>query len=144
MTTADILAVCRSEMKGTSKENVGAAQLIEHHGVENDAHAGFGHRQVSLIGIETHQKLIDKGFKVEPGNFGENITTKGVVLNELPIGTTMKIGEVELEVSQIGKSCHLGCDIRNTIGDCPMPREGIFAIVKKGGEVSVGDKIEII
>lgn len=145
MKTAVILGVCVSDKKGIAKTNVGKVRLIENHGVENDAHAGlegFEKRQVSLIGIETHNKLIDRGIDVKIGDFAENICTEGVILHELPIGTTLRIGDVELVVTQIGKECHSGCAIKQKVGDCPMPREGIFAAVVVGGEINVGDKIE--
>ncbi len=145
MKTAVILGVCVSDKKGIAKTNVGKARLIENHGVEGDAHAGlegFEKRQVSFIGIETHRKLIDRGIDVRIGDFAENICTEGVILHELPIGTTLRIGDVELVVTQIGKECHSGCAIKQKVGDCPMPREGIFAAVVVGGEINVGDKIE--
>lgn len=145
--TAKILGVCISDKKGIPKTNVGKARLIENYGVENDAHAGlegFEKRQVSMIGIETHRKVRETGIITDIGAFAENICTEGVILYELPIGTKMTIGEIELEVTQIGKECHAGCAIKKTTGDCPMPREGIFVRVIKGGEISVGDTIEII
>lgn len=147
MKTVKILGTCISDRKGIPKTNVGTIRLIEDYGVENDAHAGlegYENRQVSLIGIETHRKLIEKGINVKIGDFAENICTEGVILYELPIGTKMRIGDVELEVTQIGKECHTGCAIKQQVGDCPMPREGIFVKVIKGGEVSVGDTIEIL
>ena len=140
---ADIIATCISEKKGTSKTNVGTITLVEDLGVEGDAHAGPGKRQVSLIGMETIQKMIDLGVDVEPGSFGENITTQGVILCDLPVGTRLQVGDVEMVVTQIGKECHTGCAIRQKIGDCPMPREGIFAAVIKGGEISAGQTLEI-
>jgi MOSC domain-containing protein YiiM len=145
--TAKILGVCISDRKGIPKTNVGTIRLIENYGVENDAHAGlegFEKRQVSMIGIETHRKVRKAGIITDIGAFAENICTEGVILYELPIGTKMKIQDIELEVTQIGKECHAGCAIKKTIGDCPMPREGIFVRVIKGGEISVGDTIEII
>lgn len=140
---ADIIATCLSEKKGTSKTDVGKITLVENHGVEGDAHAGPGNRQVSLIGMETVNKMKDSGVDVVPGGFGENITTQGVILHELPVGTMLRIGDVEMVVTQIGKECHTACAIRKKVGDCPMPREGIFAAVIKGGEISVGQTIEI-
>ncbi|MBU1023323.1 MOSC domain-containing protein [bacterium] len=145
--TAKILGVCISDKKGIPKTNVGKANLIENHGVENDAHAGlegFEKRQVSLIGIETHKKMKELGIDVKIGDFAENICTEGVILHELPVGTKMYIGNVELEITQIGKECHTACAIRKKVGDCPMPREGIFAKVVTGGEISVDDTIEIL
>ncbi len=139
-----VLATCLSEKKGTCKIDVGTIKLVVDHGVEGDAHAGPGIRQVSLIGIETIRRMKDVGLDVTPGDFGENITTEGAVLHELPVGTLLKSGDIELEITQIGKECHKGCAIRQKVGDCPMPREGIFAAVKKGGELSVDATLEII
>jgi len=141
--TAHIVATSLSENKGTSKTNVERIRLLEDHGVEGDAHAGPGARQVSLIGMETIRKMREMGYDVSPGDFGENITTDGVVLYEIPVGTRLRAGDVELVVTQIGKECHRGCAIRQKIGDCPMPREGIFAAVKKGGEISADSILEI-
>ena len=141
---AAIVGVCLSKAKGTTKKSVGSIKLIENHGVEGDAHAGDGIRQVSIIGIEVIRMMRDMGFDVGIGDFAENITTEGLVLKEIPVGTEMRIRDVELRVSQIGKECHRGCAIRELIGDCPMPREGIFAEVVKGGEVRVGDTLEIL
>jgi MOSC domain-containing protein YiiM len=140
---ADIIATCLSEKKGTSKTDVGKITLVENQGVEGDAHAGPGNRQVSLIGMETVDKMRDLGIDIGPGGFGENITTQGVILWELPVGTNLRIGDVEMVVTQIGKECHTACAIRKKVGDCPMPREGIFAAVVKGGEICVGQTIEI-
>jgi len=140
---AKIVGVCLSKEKGTTKKSVGSINLIPNHGVENDAHAGDGNRQVSLIGIEVINIMRSMGYDVGIGDFAENITTEGLILKEIPVGSEIKIGDVELRVSQIGKECHRGCAIRELIGDCPMPREGIFAEVIKGGEVRVGDTLEI-
>jgi MOSC domain-containing protein YiiM len=140
---AEIIATSISEKKGTSKTNVDSITLVEDLGVKDDAHAGPGLRQVSFIGMDTIRKIIEKGINIEPGGFGENITTEGVVLYELPVGTKFVIGDVEMEVTQIGKECHEACAIRKKVGDCPMPREGIFARVIKGGDVSAGSTIEI-
>ncbi len=142
--TARIVATCLSEKKGSSKTNVGKINLVEDHGVEGDAHAAPGKRQVSLIGMETIREMQEKGYDVSPGDFGENLTTDGVLLYEIPVGTELRVDDVQLVVTQIGKECHHGCAIREKIGDCPMPREGIFVAVKKGGEVSVGQTLEIL
>jgi cyclic pyranopterin phosphate synthase len=145
--SATVVGVCMSKEKGTVKDSVGKIKLVINHGVEGDAHAGqpgFEKRQVSLIGIETHHRIIQKGMNVKIGDFAENICTSGVILNELPVGTKMLIGDVELEITQIGKECHTGCAIKKQVGDCPMPREGVFAKVVKGGEICAGDRIEII
>jgi cyclic pyranopterin phosphate synthase len=141
---AKIIATCISEKKGTAKDCVGSIRLVENHGVEGDAHAGPGKRQVSIIGVETIEKLKEKGIDVGPGSLGENITIDGIIPNELPVGTKLRIGETLLEVTQIGKECHTACAIRKQVGDCPMPREGIFAAVLKGGDISVGQTLEIV
>ena len=140
-----IKAISISSEKGVQKTNVPAAELKPEHGIVGDAHAGKWHRQVSLLGIESIQKMLDKGADVEPGNFAENITTEGINVYELPVGTRLKAGEsISLEVTQIGKECHSHCAIYQQIGDCIMPREGIFAKVLQGGRIKVGDVIEVI
>jgi len=135
--------VCTSARKGTRKRNVGEAMLVPDHGVEGDAHAANWHRQVSLLALESIEKMRAAGLKVGPGSFAENLTTKGVDLPSLPIGTRLRVGETEMEVTQIGKVCHTKCAIYYMAGDCVMPREGIFAKVLKGGRVKVGDHIEV-
>ena len=144
MTT--VIAVCQSEKKGTRKTPMARVTIREEYGVVGDAHADSStHRQVSLLAIESIDKMRGKGLELNPGDFAENITTEGIDLSKLPIGTRIKIGgEVVLEMSQIGKECHAGCAIRQQIGDCIMPREGIFARVVRGGEIKPGDKIEIV
>ena len=139
-----IVAVCTSKNKGERKKNVGQANLLVGLGLEGDAHAGFQHRQVSLLALESIEKMRKMGLDVHPGDFAENLTTEGVTLPVLPIGTKLKIGEVLLEVSQIGKECHTRCNIYYQAGDCVMPKEGIFAIVVTGGEIAAGDIIEVI
>ncbi|GAH55033.1 unnamed protein product [marine sediment metagenome] len=140
-----ILAVCRSEKKGTVKSEIGEGLLVENFGLKDDAHAGKWHRQISLLGVESIDKMQSKGFKIKYGDFAENLTIEGIVLHQLPLGTKLKVGEnVLLEVTQIGKECHHDCEIRKKIGDCVMPREGIFARVLKGGKVKVGDDIEVL
>ena len=140
-----ILAVCQSEKKGTVKSEIGEGLLIENFGLKDDAHAGKWHRQISLLGVESIDKMQSKGFKIKYGDFAENLTIEGIVLHQLPLGTKLKVGEnVLLEVTQIGKECHHDCEIRKKIGDCVMPREGIFARVLKGGKVKVGDDIEVL
>ncbi|MGM0445920.1 MAG: MOSC domain-containing protein [Bacillota bacterium] len=139
-------AVCISTEKGTKKENIKKAKLIKDYGIENDAHAGKWHRQVSLLGQESIDKMRDMGLDIELdfGDFAENITTEGIVLHELPVGTTLKVGDkVILEVTQIGKECHHGCDILKQVGKCIMPEEGIFTKVVEGGTVNTGDEIII-
>jgi len=141
---AEITAVCISQKKGQKKKNVGKGMLIENHGLEGDAHAGEWHRQVSLLAEESIEKMKEKGLEVGPGDFAENITTRGIKLTELPIGTKLKLGGALVEVTQIGKECHDRCAIYHQVGDCVMPREGIFVRVLKRGPVSVGDKIEVV
>lgn len=139
-----IVAVCTSLYKGQRKQNVGKAKLIPNMGLEGDAHAGFAHRQVSLLAMESIEKMRKMGLDVGPGDFAENLTTRNIELTALPIGTKLKIGESVLEISQIGKECHTRCAIYYQAGDCVMPKEGIFAIVLTGGIVSSGDEIEVI
>ncbi|MGR3179696.1 MAG: MOSC domain-containing protein [Candidatus Anammoxibacter sp.] len=140
-----VVSVNTSEKKGVKKRPVAKVNAKIDFGIENDAHAGKWHRQVSLLAIESVKKMEDKGMSLSPGDFGENITTKGVVLHTLPVGSMLKIGEsVLLEVSQIGKKCHSKCEIFNQVGDCIMPNEGIFAKVIKGGNIEKDDLIEIV
>jgi len=137
----EVIAVCTSERKGTRKQDVGKAQLRHEWGIEGDAHAGPWHRQVSLLAWESIQKMRDLGLNVGSGSFAENITTRGINLVELPVGTRLRLGDAEVEVTQIGKICHDRCAIYYQAGDCVMPREGIFVRVLKGGTVQVGDTI---
>jgi len=140
----EVIAVCISETKGTSKENVGQAALRADWGLEGDAHAGPWHRQVSLLAWESIEKMRARGLEVEEGSFAENITTRGLELYTLPVGTRMQLGTALVEVTQIGKTCHAGCAVFQAVGDCVMPREGIFVRVLQGGEVAVGDTIEVL
>jgi molybdopterin adenylyltransferase len=141
---AGIIAVCTSKEKGQRKRNVGSGLLVKNLGIEGDAHAGFAHRQVSLLAEESIKKMQEMGLDVGPGDFAENLTTQGIELVKLPIGTRLKLGgEAYLRVTQIGKECHAHCAIYEQAGDCVMPREGIFAEVLKGGRVSIGDRIEV-
>ena len=144
-TKGTIKAISISKEKGTQKTNVPDAELRVDHGLIGDAHAGDWHRQISLLGIESIRKMLDKGAQVEPGNFAENITTEDIDLYNLPIGTKLKLGEsVILEVTQLGKECHSHCAIYEQIGDCIMPREGIFAKVLSPGRIQISDTIEVI
>ncbi|PKM83347.1 MAG: MOSC domain-containing protein [Firmicutes bacterium HGW-Firmicutes-14] len=139
-----IVAVCTSEKKGMRKKNIGQGVLLAGHGLEDDAHAGDWHRQVSLLAIESIDKMRAKGLDVHPGDFAENLTTEGLVLVDLPVGTKLQIGPDALgEVTQIGKVCHDRCAIYYQAGDCVMPREGIFIKVLQGGPVKAGDTIQI-
>ncbi|MBW2481375.1 MAG: MOSC domain-containing protein [Deltaproteobacteria bacterium] len=138
-----VVAVSISDRKGVKKANVTSVRLLEDHGIENDAHAGKWHRQVSLLAIESIAKIRNKGLDVSPGEFAENITTAGIRLWELPIGNCLKLGaEVVAEVTQIGKQCHNRCAIFHQVGDCVMPREGIFVRILQGGMIKPGDRIE--
>jgi MOSC domain-containing protein YiiM len=143
---AKIIAVCTSEKKGTKKEAVKEGFLQEGFGLIGDAHADCcTHRQVSLLAIESINKMRELGFDVGPGDFAENLTTKGIHFLSLPIGTHISIGqEVILKITQIGKECHTGCAIFQQIGKCIMPKEGVFAQVIRGGPVKAGDQIKRI
>lgn len=141
-----VKAVCISKEKGTKKENIKKAELIKNYGIKSDAHAGKWHRQISLLGEESIDKIKDMGLDIELnyGDFAENINTEGIKLYKLSVNTTMRIGkDVKLKVTQIGKECHHGCDILKQIGNCIMPEEGIFAKVLKGGYIKEGDLIKI-
>lgn len=113
-------------------------------GLVDDAHAGDWHRMLSLLADESIEKMRSKGFDVNPGDFAENITTKGLILHTLPVGARLTLGEVEVEVTQIGKECHAGCEIRKLTGDCVMPREGIFVRVLNPGTVRAGDPVRML
>jgi MOSC domain-containing protein YiiM len=140
-----IVAVSVSKTKGVKKTNVPQARLVVGHGLEGDAHAGDWHRQVSLLAQESIDRMQHMGLVLAPGDFAENLTTSGLEVFTLPIGARLRIGpEVELEVTQIGKACHQGCAIREQVGDCVMPREGIFTRVLAGGLVQPGDSIEVV
>jgi len=139
-----VLAVCINKNKGQQKKDVSRGVLKEEWGLEGDAHADTWHRQLSLLASESIDKMKKQGLDVGPGDFAENITTEGVHLVDLPLGSSIKIGEALLEVTQIGKECHDRCAVYYQAGDCVMPREGIFARIIKGGEVKTGDTIEIL
>ena len=137
-----IKAISVSKERGTQKINVPRAELKVDFGIIGDAHSGNWHRQISLLGIESIDEMIASGAKVAPGNFAENITTEGINLGALKVGSRLKLGtDVELEITQLGKKCHSKCEIFEQIGDCIMPREGIFARVVKAGAINVGDLI---
>jgi MOSC domain-containing protein YiiM len=134
-----------SEQKGVVKRPIGEGHFIADFGLEGDAHAGKWHRQVSLLAQESIDKMTEVGIKgLCSGKFAENITTEGVTLHLLPVGTQLKIGETVQEVAQIGKECHAGCAIREQVGQCIMPKEGIFTRVLSGGMIKVGDAIFLI
>ncbi len=136
-----VVSVNVAEKKGVRKDPVDTIKLLEEHGVEGDAHAGPWHRQVSLLANESIEKMKPACPGVDPGAFGENITTEGLRLYDLPVGARMYVGTTLLEVTQIGKVCHDRCAIFYQAGDCVMPREGIFVRVIEGGEISAGDGI---
>lgn len=142
--TAVIKAVCISEKKGQQKHPVECIYMRPQHGIEGDAHAGNWHRQVSLLGKESVDRLQEKiSIPLCPGAFAENILCEGIELYRLPIGTRLRIGTAVCEVTQIGKECHADCAIRQQAGDCVMPREGIFAIVLREGEARPGDLVTV-
>ena len=141
---ASVIAVCISERKGTQKHRVPEIHLKKNHGIVDDAHAGNWHRQVSLLGTESVEKIRSAFPDIPVGAFAENILTEGLTLYTLPIGTQLRIGSVLLEVTQIGKECHAHCAIRQQAGDCVMPREGIFAIVLEDGSIRSGESIEVV
>jgi MOSC domain-containing protein YiiM len=142
--SASVVAVCVSLAKGERKTPVERVELRENHGIVGDAHAGEWHRQVSLLATESIAKMKALGLDVDAGDFAENITTSGIDLVNLPIGTRLAVGDTLLEVTQIGKECHTRCAIFYQAGDCVMPKEGIFARVLTGGVISPGDSISVL
>lgn len=141
---AKIVSVNISEKKGTIKYPQIEGKLVSNFGLYGDAHAGNWHRQVSLLGMESIDKMINMGIHdLVPGVFAENITTEGIILYDLPVGTRIQVGEVLLEITQIGKECHSDCSIMQKIGRCIMPIEGVFAKVIVGGTIKKGDEIQI-
>ena len=138
-----VLAVCISEKKGTVKHPVPEIQLKIDHGIVGDAHAGNWHRQVSLLADESVERMRQRFPDIPTGAFAENILTQGIALSMLPIGTKLRVGQVLLQVTQIGKECHADCAIRRQVGDCVMPREGIFTKVLEEGSIRPGDEITI-
>ena len=139
-----VLAICISKHKGTLKNEVSEANFIEEFGIEADAHAGKWHRQVSLLAFEKIDDVRNKGGNVDFGAFGENLVVDGIELHKLPVGQQLQVGEVLLEVTQIGKECHDKCAIYYQVGECIMPKNGIFTRVLKGGKVKVGDQCTLI
>ncbi|NMA49560.1 MAG: MOSC domain-containing protein [Tissierellia bacterium] len=145
MKTGKVLSVNISETKGVVKKPIDEGLFVENLGLKDDAHSGDWHRQVSLLGIESFKKMEEQGIEdLKYGDFAENITTEGLILYELPIGTKLKIGETLHELTQIGKTCHSGCAIALKVGKCVMPKEGIFTVVLKGGKIKAGDDIEVL
>ena len=141
---AVIRAICISDQKGTQKYRIPEGNVAEDHGIEGDAHAGKWHRQVSLLSAEKIEAFREKGVQVEYGALGENLVVEGCDVRSLPVGTPFAIGNVLLEMTQIGKECHDHCAIYNVTGDCIMPREGVFAKVLRGGRVREGDTLDVI
>lgn len=139
-----VLAVCKSVEKGTQKIDVKQAMLIENHGIEGDAHAGEWHRQISLLAFEKIEDFRNRGAEIDFGAFGENIVVEGYDLKKFDIGTRFVCGETILELTQIGKHCHHGCEIFQKMGDCIMPREGVFCRVIQGGMVKAGDEFSVM
>lgn len=141
---AEVIAVCISANKGERKKPVPSVELRPNHGMVGDAHAGEWHRQVSLLAKESIDKMRALGLDVDNGDFAENITTRGIDLPRLPVGSRLQIGPVLLEVTQIGKECHTRCAIYHQAGDCVMPKEGIFAKVLTGGDIAPGAAITLL
>jgi MOSC domain-containing protein YiiM len=141
---ASVKAVCISERKGERKHPVDVVTVSKTEGVVGDAHGDDLKRQISLLGDESVETLRGIMPELAPGDFAENILTEGLILYELPIGTKLRVGEVELETTQIGKECHQGCEIRRLTGDCVMPREGVFAKVIVEGDVKAGDAVVVL
>ncbi len=138
-----IHAISVSDKKGVRKTNVEKANFINDYGIEGDAHAAKWHKQISLLALESVNTMVKQGLDVKSGDFAENVTTVGLDLVSLPIGTKLEIGNIELIISQLGKVCHNRCAIYHQAGDCVMPREGIFGVVRGNGELKVGDDIKI-
>ena len=141
---AKVVSVSISEQKGMRKTPVTSALLKQEHGLAGDAHAGDWHRQVSLLAMESIEKMQRMGLDVHPGDFAENITTEGIELTALPVGSRLSLGEAEVEITQIGKTCHTRCAIYQQAGDCVMPKEGVFARVLREGTVKPGDRVDIL
>lgn len=138
-----IMAVCTSPARGTQKKNIGETDIVDGYGLAGDAHGGNWRRQVSLLSYERIEEFRARGAEVEFGAFGENLVVSGYDFKSLPVGTRFACGEVLLELTQIGKQCHNGCEIFKKMGDCIMPREGVFCRVLHGGHVKVGDMFTI-
>lgn len=139
-----VIAVCTSPAKGTQKTNIGKGIFIEDFGIEGDAHAGKWHRQVSLLSYDRIEEFRARGAEVADGAFGENLVVEGIDFKTLPIGTRFRCNDVVLELTQVGKECHQGCEIFQRMGDCIMPREGVFTKVIKGGVIAAGDVLNVI
>ena len=138
-----VIAVCTSPEKGTQKTDVKEAVFTEDFGIEGDAHAGKWHRQVSLLSYDKIRAFQERGAQVDHGAFGENLVVEGIDFRTLPVGTRLDCGDVVLEITQIGKECHHGCAIFQKMGECIMPREGVFAKVVRGGIIRSGDEMKV-
>ncbi|GEA31100.1 MOSC domain-containing protein [Clostridium diolis] len=139
-----VVAVCISEKRGTQKKNIQEGKFIENFGIESDAHAGDWHRQVSLLSYEKIEEFNNKGANVIDGAFGENLVVEGIEFTKLPIGAILRCNDVVLEITQIGKECHNHCEIYKKMGDCIMPRNGVFAKVIVGGKIRCGDEMKVV
>lgn len=139
-----VMGICISEKRGTQKKEVGEANIVEGWGIEGDAHGGNWHRQVSLLSFEKIEAFRKKGAEVDFGAFGENLIVEGYDLRTLPLGSRFRIQDAELELTQIGKECHSHCEIYKKMGECIMPREGVFTKVIHGGRIKNGDAVELI
>ena len=139
-----IKGICVSSQRGTQKHEVTEADVRVDWGIVGDAHAGNWHRQVSLLSYDRIREFQEKGADIAPGAFGENLIVEGYDFRTLPVGSRFEIGEAELEITQIGKECHTHCEIYKTMGDCIMPREGVFTKVIHGGKIKVGDELVMI
>ena len=139
-----VIATCISEIRGTQKKNVHTVKVVEGYGIENDAHGGNWHRQISLLSWDKIEAFRRKGAEVDDGAFGENLVVEGIDFRTLPIGTRFICNDVILELTQIGKECHSPCAIYHTMGECIMPHEGVFTKVITGGTVTCGDLIEVM
>ena len=139
-----VIAVCTSDRKGIQKKDVGTAHFSAEWGIDGDAHAGKWHRQISLLSADKIDAFNKRGANVIPGAFGENLVVEGFDFRALPVGTLLRCNDVLLEMTQIGKECHSHCEIYKKMGDCIMPREGVFARVLEPGTISVGDEMTIV
>jgi TatD DNase family protein len=138
-----VMAVCLSKKKGVAKKDIDQGELVAQHGLKGDAHAGDWHRQISLLSLQRIEAFRAKGAEVEYGAFGENFVVDGIDFASLPVGTKFRCGDALLEMTQIGKECHNRCGIYHRMGDCIMPREGVFARVLRGGAVKTGDAFQM-
>jgi len=141
---AKVTAVCISEKRGLPKKEMPYIDIQVNHGIIGDAHAGNWHRQISLLAAESIDTMRGLGFDLPAGAFAENIITQGISLAILPLGSILRVGETELTITQIGKECHNDCVIKQTTGECIMPTQGVFAIVKKSGRITPGDRITLL